>query len=138
MTTLASVQVRGVLSGLPAYGIPGRLYFASDTGQIYYDTGSGWTNVTEPLIVLLQQQSFVFGVDTGVANAYIVTLVPAPTIVTGSLAVFKAANANTGASTLEVNGTVYSLTKAGSALAAGAIVAGQMVRAIFDGATFQI
>jgi hypothetical protein len=51
-----------------------------------------------------QQETRIYAADTGAANAYTVTLSPAPTIVAGSVVVFKAANANTGASTLAVNG----------------------------------
>jgi hypothetical protein len=87
----------------------------------------------------VQKESYVYAADTGAANAYAVTLSPAPTIVAGSEVVFKAVHANTGASTVTVNGTSYPLTKNGAtALASGDIPAGEMVTAKFDGTNFQI
>jgi hypothetical protein len=86
----------------------------------------------------IQEESLVAAADTGTANAYAVTLSPAPTIGTYSEIVFKAANANTGASTVTVNGTTYPLTKNGTQpLASGDIAAGQIVTAVSDGTNFQ-
>src|SRR6516164_259541 len=46
-----------------------------------------------------------YAVDSGAANAYAVTNMPlAPALRAGSVIIFKANNANTGASTLTVNG----------------------------------
>lgn len=45
MTTLSSVISRGLVSALPAAGIPGRLYFASDTNATYRDNGTTWDQV---------------------------------------------------------------------------------------------
>lgn len=46
MTTLSTVIVEGLYSAIPAFGIDGRLYFATDTKKIWYDTGSAWVDVT--------------------------------------------------------------------------------------------
>jgi len=46
MTTLASVISEGVYADIPAAGIAGRIYYASDTQQIWYDKGPAWVNVT--------------------------------------------------------------------------------------------
>lgn len=46
-----------------------------------------------------------YAVDTGVADAYIVTLPYVPTLTDGFNFSFKSVNANTGASTINVNGT---------------------------------
>lgn len=64
--------------------------------------------------------------DTGVANAYAVALNPAPTAYQDGLqVVFDAANTNTGASTLNVNGLgAIQITNAGAALTANTILAG--------------
>jgi hypothetical protein len=87
----------------------------------------------------VQQNTYIYAADTGTANAYAVTLTPAPTIVSGSEVVFKVLNSNTGPSTLTVNGTSYPLKKNGTnALTTGDIVAGQMVTAKYDGTNFQI
>jgi len=43
---LSSVIVIGVLADLPATGggngMPGRIYFATDIGQVFYDNGTTW------------------------------------------------------------------------------------------------
>ena len=46
MSTLASVIIRDVIANLPAAGIPGRLFFASDTGAALRDNGTSWDAVT--------------------------------------------------------------------------------------------
>jgi hypothetical protein len=56
LTTLAQVIQRGVFASLPAAGSPGRLYFASDTGNIYRDNGTTWdetltTGIVNPMTV---------------------------------------------------------------------------------------
>ena len=85
--------------------------------------------------------SFNYAADTGAANAYAVALTPAITVaVAGMMVKFKAAHANTGASTLAVNGLspVSLVSPAGAALVAGNIAAGQIVEAVFDGTYYQI
>lgn len=74
----------------------------------------------------IQQQSFTYAVDSGAANAYVVTLSPAPSSYTDGLFLsFKASNANSGASTINVNsiGVANIVTNAGAALSSGAILA---------------
>lgn len=85
--------------------------------------------------------------DTGAADAYIANY---PTnIITSSLTAglrlqFKAANTNTGASTLNVQVNSVSIGSAaikltdGSTLPAGSIVANAVVDVIYDGAAFQL
>ena len=48
MSTLASVIEYGVAASRPTAGIPGRLYFASDTGYGYRDNGSSWDTIVSP------------------------------------------------------------------------------------------
>lgn len=100
-----------------------------------YGTGSG-----DATRVGIQQQLYTYAADSGAANAYAVTLSPTPTIVAGSVVVFKATNANTGASTLAVNGgTATAIKKSGStALASGDIVSSQIVQVVYDGTNFQL
>lgn len=87
----------------------------------------------------VQQQAYTYAADTGTANAYAVALSPAPTVVAGSVVCFKAANANTGASTLAVNGgSATTILKDGtSALVANDINAGQIVTCVYDGTHYQ-
>jgi hypothetical protein len=87
----------------------------------------------------IQRESFTYALDTGAANAYAVTLSPAPTIIAGSEIVFIALHANTGASTVSVNGVSYPLKKNGAiALAGGEIASLQIITAKCDGTNFQI
>jgi hypothetical protein len=46
LSTLSSVILQGIASALPSFGIAGRLYFTTDTLQIFHDTGTAWSNVT--------------------------------------------------------------------------------------------
>lgn len=83
-----------------------------------------------------------YKLDTGAADAYVIT--PSPLIgayTTGQIFTFKAANTNTGASTLAVNGFAATPIKkldGATALIAGDIVAGQIVEVEFDGTNFQM
>ncbi|MDR3797955.1 MAG: hypothetical protein P4K93_07370 [Terracidiphilus sp.] len=148
MTTLAAIAIVGLQAAMPpsgvGVGIAGRTYHATDTGQIFYDNGTAWVNVTPNLssaaISSLQQQAYSFGYDDGAANAYVVTLNPAPVLIVGSTVSFKAEAANTGPSILVVTGSAaIPIVKKGSvALAAGDIAAGQIIRVIYDGVNFQI
>ena len=82
-----------------------------------------------------------YAADGGIADAYTMLLDPVPTAyVTGKTYAFKAANTNTGASTLNVNGLgAKSIVKAVStALAAGDIAAGQVVVVRYDGTNMQM
>jgi hypothetical protein len=89
----------------------------------------------------IQTESYTAANDTGSANAYAITVSPAPTLSTYSWFSFKAANANTGASTLAVNGgaanNIYKW-EGTTPLIGGEIVTGQIVRVIYDGTNFQM
>ena len=89
----------------------------------------------------VQNNSYRYGADTGAANAYAITLTPAPTAYAkGQTFLFLAANANTGASTLDVNGlgTKTIKTISGADLSANAIVANKIYTVTYDGTNFQI
>lgn len=83
-------------------------------------------------------------VDTGSANAY--AIAPSPAIsayTTGQIFSFKAVNANTTTSTLNVNGLGLKTIKKNdgtiaSDLRAGDILAGQIVMVEYDGTNFQL
>jgi microcystin-dependent protein len=87
---------------------------------------------------------FTAGAATGTANAIQVTPSPAAfTLVAGNTVRFIASANNTGATTLQVNGTsvlnVLKLTASGLApLTGGEIVAGQVVDAFYDGTQYQM
>jgi hypothetical protein len=82
-----------------------------------------------------------YAVDTGTTNAYVVALSPALTQhITGMPIYFKVANANTGASTINVNGLGIKTIKKfnDQDLISGDIQAGQVVGVIYDGTNFQL
>ena len=83
-----------------------------------------------------------YKVDTGSANAYAITPAPAITAyTTGQIFSFKAVNANTTTSTLDVNGLgVKTINKndGATALVSGDIAAGQTVLVEYDGTNFQM
>lgn len=83
----------------------------------------------------------VYANDSGSANTYAITLgTPPASYVAGQLYLFKAANANTGASTLNVNslGAKSLKTPSGATLLSGYIAAGQVVLVEYDGTNFQV
>ncbi len=77
-----------------------------------------------------------YGVDTGVANAYAVSLNPAPAALEdGQVVLFQAANTNTAASTLNLNGLgAKPLLSGGAALGPGVIVAGGVYEVVYNAA----
>ncbi len=82
-----------------------------------------------------------YAADTGSANAYAISLSPALTAhVTGMPITFMAANSNTGASTININGlgAVAIKKNVSTDLAAGNIAAGQLVTVIYDGTNYQL
>lgn len=42
MSTLANNVIKDVIANRPAFGVAGRLFFATDTGATYRDSGSSW------------------------------------------------------------------------------------------------
>lgn len=97
---------------------------------------AGWARLTT---------QFTYGVGGGTANVYTVALSPASPGVnqayrTGVAYAFGAASANTGASTLSVDGlAAKAITKYGTVpLVANDIVNGQMCVVVYDGTRFQL
>lgn len=93
----------------------------------------------------VQQQNYSYaGQDTGAANAYVITFAPGQpqpaSYKAGMRVVFKALNANTGASTINVNGlgAVAIRRATGVALSAADINSGQVVELTYDGTVFQM
>lgn len=102
--------------------------------------GAGSDGTGTATIVGVQQESYSYAADSGAANTYAVTISPAPTIVAGSKIIFKAAHANTGTSTLNVNsGGAVAIKKNGTyALDANDISAGQIITVVNDGTYWQM
>lgn len=105
-------------------------------------TGSTGASLTPTPALLRSKLLSDYVVDTGSANAYVIT--PAPAIsayATGQIFSFKAVNANTTVSTINVNalGTKTIKKLNGTAdLVKGDIVAGQIVLIEYDGTNFQM
>jgi hypothetical protein len=79
------------------------------------------------------------GVDTGAANAYVLTFTANFSAYTdGTVIYWVPANANTGASTINVNGLgiISIVNQNGSALTAGQLVANQVAVIIYKGGSF--
>lgn len=143
LTTFASTTQAGAHVGQPGYVYIGSITAlpAGSGGQSGGGGSGGITNLGNATQTAIQNESYTYGADTGAANAYVVTLIPVPSgYVAGMGVVFKAAHANTGASTLNVNGLgAKSIVKNGSvALAGGEIAAGQIIYVKYDGTNFQI
>ncbi|RRW77601.1 phage tail protein [Pantoea dispersa] len=78
-----------------------------------------------------QRNTAIYGVDSGAANAYVVNINPKILSLTdGAEVIFKATNANTGSSTLNVCalGAFPVISKAGATLIANEIVANSLVK----------
>lgn len=89
----------------------------------------------------LKQDRTAVGVDSGAADAYVVTLTYVPASYTTAMGVMFVPQAdNTGASTINVNGLgVKAIVRFdGSALAAGDIPAGGVVEVRYDGTRFRL
>lgn len=87
------------------------------------------------------QSGTPFGIDSGLANAYVVAGIPTPSVLaSGATINFIALHTNTGASTLNLNGYgIITLTGPGGVtLQPNQILAGQLVTAVYDGTKFQM
>lgn len=88
----------------------------------------------------LQSNAATYFVDSGTANAYVIT--PSPVITayaSGQGVSFKVSNTNTGACTINVNGLgAQTILKHGVAISSGDLVAGRVYEVIHDGTNFQL
>ena len=97
--------------------------------------------LTEALATATDSGLNIYAADTGAADAYAISVSSAIASYTaGDIFRFKATYANTGASTLNVNGLGAKniLTQGLSALGAGAILAGGIYIVVYDGTQFQL
>ena len=101
-------------------------------------TGAALT-VTPDVLRATKYNDYV--ADTGAANAYVITPVPAITAyAAGQVFIFKAASANTGASTINVSGLGVKTIKkdVSTDVVSGDILANQIVQVVYDGTNFQL
>jgi hypothetical protein len=92
----------------------------------FNDSSNGWVN---------------FANDTGAANNYVVTLIPAPSAyIAGMALAFVATNTNTGGSSINVNGlgSQTIVNASGKALTAGTILANRLTFLVYDGSAFRV
>lgn len=105
-------------------------------------TGSTGASLVPTPALLASTLLSDYKADTGTANTYAITPTPAVTAYTvGQIFSFKAANSNTGSSTINVNGLGAKnivRTDGTTALSAGMIVSGQIVKVEYDGTSFQM
>ena len=90
---------------------------------------------------IIQSNEYLFAQDVGTVNNFVMNLAPVPAmLVIGMVVFFEAANTNSGACTLNVNGFgVKPLKKAyNSPLVSGDILAGQIVEVSWDGTNWQM
>lgn len=89
----------------------------------------------------IQNQTYVYGADSGGSDAYAITLSPVPpAYAIGQMFIFKANTANTGSATLNVNGLGAKTIKKNkdNDLEDGDIESGQFVIVIYDGTNMQM
>lgn len=118
---------------------PATVARAADINTRFNGVSAGFDLLPPPSYIAEDRSTY--SVDTGVANAYIATPPTAITAYNAGLRVrLKAANANTGASTVNVSGLgVKQIVRSdGSALQAGDIVAGQILDLTYDGTAFRL
>lgn len=90
-------------------GTTARVWHAGDYASNFFTAGSAQNMGQDSQI---QQSKFNYGgTDTGTANSYVITINPTPDSLTqaGCVYTFTASNANTGESTLTINGTSFPL-----------------------------
>lgn len=151
-----ALEVQGILplANLPASNTVGTLptlrqYAGNPNGNvagqqydIVYDTTDSmfWNCVTSGTAStavwhgVITSTTASYGVDTGSANTYAVALSPALSAYNdGTPVTFKAANANTGASTLNVNSLgAIDIMYNGAAMQGGEIIAGRDYTCVYD------
>lgn len=116
-----------------------QLFAKHTAGNVLQEVGINNGSAFIPLINT--EKDTRYAADSGAADAYVVTLSPAPSqYLAGMVVIMKATNANTGASTINVNSLgLKNITKDGAtALTAGDILAAEIVTMIYDGTQFQL
>jgi hypothetical protein len=119
------------VDGNPALGVVGTVVDAAFLNSIFQSRPDG-ANQDGSLPIC-------YAPDTGAANACVIALTPALTAhVPGMPIFFKAAHANTGASTININGlgSVALVHMDGSPIIANDIAAGGMYCAVYSGTAY--
>ncbi|GFN35831.1 hypothetical protein [Tepidimicrobium xylanilyticum] len=133
----------GALSDRPEPGIAGRYYFAQDTGEIFLDTGEEWVLAAASQKELAAHKADYIHLPYSIAdgtNNYTTLINGIASLVEGMSVKIKFTSANTGASTLNINGLgAIPIKKSnGNDLSAGNIKAGQILHLVYTGSVFQL
>jgi hypothetical protein len=118
-----------VIGGVPATDLEGALFdnLQEELANIVEATGVALDGTKlSQVVTALRSNGLLYGVDSGAANACVLTYAPVvATLVDGMVLWFKAAATNTGATTLNVNGLGVKAVVGGAntALQGGEIVA---------------
>jgi hypothetical protein len=131
---IASSVVTADVTGQVSFWVPDGSY------TLTYKFNGTTYKVKSP-VQMIDPLSFTAGTDSGAANAYVITDARFPAnLYVGLKFEFKAANTNTGSSTLNLNGTGPQsiLQPGGSGLGASQIIAGGLYRVEWDGSEWQL
>ncbi len=112
-----------------------QIFVGSSAGAAIPVPMSGDATMTDAGVVTVADMSGAFGVDSGTANAYVLTLTPAIASYSDSQIIgFVADNSNNNTSTVAVSGlpTTPIVTNGNSALSGGEIVAGGYYEIIYN------
>jgi hypothetical protein len=115
------------------------MILADSVNAVVYDGTNFCLMNSIPDIVIANLTQYA--ADAGATDTYVITLsMPPAAYYTGMTILFKAATANTGAATINVNslGAKALVDKDNNALVTGAISAGQYIFAVYDGTSFRI
>lgn len=118
------------------------IYLLPNVGYkfIEFDAAGNQINITDQ-VFNTQLITLYGGVDSGIANAYVLNFTaPFTSYQTGIVIYWQASNTNTGPSTLNVNGLGVApiINPNGSALTAGQIVGGTIVTVIMVNGSWQL
>lgn len=75
MSTLGNMILRDLASAIPTAGIPGRIFIATDTGEVSRDNGTTWDQIT---VLTLSGTTGSRPTVTGIAYPYFDTTLNKP------------------------------------------------------------
>jgi hypothetical protein len=139
----AALSTRPVKVGtaIPATCTSGEIYFKSDAPAGSNLLGCTATNTWTVMSGATSGSGPFYCPDTGSANTYACSGVSQfSAYTTGQVVLLRATQANTGASTLNINtlGAKSIRRNGAQALASGEIAAGQIITLVYDGTAFQV
>lgn len=139
-TDIQANWLNGIIAALRSiWRVNGKL--ADNVTDVNPEVGTDDGGLAKALLHLIQRAQQSYAVDTGVANAIAVSFTPAPPeLKAGMHFRVKVKVANTGATTVEVNGGPAIALKHpnGAAMAAGDLLANGIAVIVYDGTVFQL